>query len=74
MFKIVMNCYRTNLFIIFLGEFDDLISALRTGDVFDKDMAQLNQKRNRRRVSNTNGNVKSVGGSRERVGSLANGL
>uniref|UniRef100_T1JFN2 FH2 domain-containing protein n=1 Tax=Strigamia maritima TaxID=126957 RepID=T1JFN2_STRMM len=31
------------------GEFDDLISALRTGDVFGEDMAKL--KRNRRRVN-----------------------
>ena len=31
------------------GEFDDLISALRTGDVFGEDLAKL--KRQRRRVS-----------------------
>jgi len=31
------------------GEFDDLISALRTGDVFGEDMAKI--KRNRKRVS-----------------------
>ncbi len=30
------------------GEFDDLISALRTGDVFGEDMAKLNKVRNRR--------------------------
>ena len=29
------------------GEFDDLISALRTGDLFGEDMAKM--KRNRRR-------------------------
>ena len=33
------------------GEFDDLISALRTGDVFGEDMAKLNKVRNRRRPS-----------------------
>ncbi|XP_035825837.1 disheveled-associated activator of morphogenesis 1 [Aplysia californica] len=33
------------------GEFDDLISALRTGDVFGEDMAKM-AKRNRRRVNN----------------------
>ncbi|KAK2166761.1 hypothetical protein NP493_1306g00020 [Ridgeia piscesae] len=33
------------------GEFDDLISALRTGDVFGEDMAKM--KRNRRRSSST---------------------
>ena len=31
------------------GEFDDLISALRTGDVFGEDMAKI--KRNRKRLS-----------------------
>ncbi len=30
------------------GEFDDLISALRTGDVFGEDMAKLSKVRNRR--------------------------
>ena len=32
------------------GEFDDLISALRTGDVFTEDMAKL-KRTQRRRVS-----------------------
>lgn len=31
------------------GEFDDLISALRTGDVFGEDIAKL--KKNRRRIT-----------------------
>ena len=45
------------------GEFDDLISALRTGDVFGEDMAKL--KRTRRKIAPT----KSVTDStRERVG------
>jgi hypothetical protein len=36
------------------GEFDDLISALRTGDVFGEDVAKF--KRSRRRLANgTNG-------------------
>ncbi|KAK6182752.1 hypothetical protein SNE40_010364 [Patella caerulea] len=42
------------------GEFDDLISALRTGDVFGEDMAKM--KRTRRRVSN------NTDMSRERMG------
>ncbi|XP_078068359.1 disheveled-associated activator of morphogenesis 2 [Mustelus asterias] len=33
-----------------VGEFDDLVSALRSGEVFDKDLSKL--KRNRKRVSN----------------------
>lgn len=48
------------------GEFDDLISALRTGDVFGEDMAKM-AKRNRRRIGNAAGDV---AGSRERQGSL----
>lgn len=32
------------------GEFDDLVSALRSGEVFDKDLSKL--KRNRKRISN----------------------
>lgn len=35
----------TNLLTLNLGEFDDLISALRTGDVFGDDMAKM--KRNK---------------------------
>ncbi|MBZ3872096.1 Disheveled-associated activator of morphogenesis 1 [Sciurus carolinensis] len=34
------------------GEFDDLVSALRSGEVFDKDLSKL--KRNRKRISNQN--------------------
>ncbi|ESO96460.1 hypothetical protein LOTGIDRAFT_159871 [Lottia gigantea] len=45
------------------GEFDDLISALRTGDVFGEDMAKM--KRTRRRVSNSNAEM-----SRERMGKI----
>ncbi|KAH9489529.1 Dishevelled associated activator of morphogenesis 2 [Bulinus truncatus] len=45
------------------GEFDDLISALRTGDVFGEDMAKL-AKRNRKRVNNP------IDFNRERQGSL----
>lgn len=55
------------------GEFDDLIKALRTGDVFGEDMAKY--KRNRKsRTASTNGNgspprLASTGreDSRERV-------
>lgn len=32
------------------GEFDDLVSALRSGEVFDKDLTKL--KRNRKRITN----------------------
>lgn len=32
------------------GEFDDLVSALRSGEVFDKDISKL--KRNRKRSGN----------------------
>lgn len=31
----------------FAGEFDDLISALRTGDVFGEDIAKLKRQRRR---------------------------
>lgn len=44
------------------GEFDDLISALRTGDVFGEDMAKM--KRTRRRA-NASGDT-----SRERIGKV----
>lgn len=33
-----------------VGEFDDLVSALRSGEVFDKDLSKL--KRNRKRSVN----------------------
>ncbi|KAM6973612.1 LOW QUALITY PROTEIN: disheveled-associated activator of morphogenesis 1 [Aplochiton taeniatus] len=41
------------------GEFDDLVSALRSGEVFDKDLSKM--KRNRKRNQNQNSD-----GSRER--------
>ncbi|XP_004055285.4 disheveled-associated activator of morphogenesis 1 isoform X1 [Gorilla gorilla gorilla] len=41
------------------GEFDDLVSALRSGEVFDKDLSKL--KRNRKRITN-----QMTDGSRER--------
>uniref|UniRef100_A0ACB8G5Z1 Disheveled-associated activator of morphogenesis 1 n=1 Tax=Sphaerodactylus townsendi TaxID=933632 RepID=A0ACB8G5Z1_9SAUR len=41
------------------GEFDDLVSALRSGEVFDKDLSKL--KRNRKRITN-----QLADGSRER--------
>ncbi|XP_061468430.1 disheveled-associated activator of morphogenesis 1 [Rhineura floridana] len=41
------------------GEFDDLVSALRSGEVFDKDLSKL--KRNRKRITN-----QMADGSRER--------
>lgn len=47
------------------GEFDDLISALRTGDVFGEDMAKL--KKTRRR-GNTPQKVVTGDTSRERIG------
>ena len=31
------------------GEFDDLVSALRSGEVFDKDLSKM--KRNRKRIN-----------------------
>lgn len=34
--------------IIFIGEFDELISALRTGDVFGEDLVKM--RRNRKRT------------------------
>lgn len=34
------------------GEFDDLVSALRSGEVFDKDLSKM--KRNRKRANNQN--------------------
>lgn len=34
------------------GEFDDLVSALRSGEVFDKDLSKM--KRNRKRPNNPN--------------------
>lgn len=42
------------------GEFDDLVSALRSGEVFDKDLSKL--KRNRKRSGN-----QGLETSRERV-------
>lgn len=42
------------------GEFDDLVSALRSGEVFDKDLSKL--KRNRKRSVNQ----LVEGGGRER--------
>ncbi|MGH0176609.1 UNVERIFIED_CONTAM: hypothetical protein FKN15_073377 [Acipenser sinensis] len=43
------------------GEFDDLVSALRSGEVFDKDLSKL--KRNRKR----SGSQLVEGSSRERA-------
>lgn len=34
------------------GEFDDLVSALRSGEVFDKDLSKM--KRNRKRINSQN--------------------
>uniref|UniRef100_A0A3B3CQY5 Dishevelled associated activator of morphogenesis 1b n=1 Tax=Oryzias melastigma TaxID=30732 RepID=A0A3B3CQY5_ORYME len=42
------------------GEFDDLVSALRSGEVFDKDLSKM--KRNRKRINN-----QSTDSSRERA-------
>lgn len=50
------------LFLFSLGEFDDLISALRTGDVFGEDMAKM--KRTRRRAN------APADPSRERIGKI----
>ncbi|XP_015272589.1 PREDICTED: disheveled-associated activator of morphogenesis 2-like [Gekko japonicus] len=47
------------------GEFDDLVSALRSGEVFDKDLSKL--KRNRKRSGN-----QSLETSRERTVSKLN--
>uniref|UniRef100_A0A8C5FP99 Disheveled-associated activator of morphogenesis 1 n=1 Tax=Gadus morhua TaxID=8049 RepID=A0A8C5FP99_GADMO len=41
------------------GEFDDLVSALRSGEVFDKDLSKM--KRNRKRINST-----TTDGGRER--------
>lgn len=41
------------------GEFDDLVSALRSGEVFDRDLSQMNRRKQRKN------NV--VDGSRERA-------
>lgn len=30
------------------GEFDDLVSALRSGEVFDKDLSKMNRRKQRR--------------------------
>lgn len=43
-----------------VGEFDDLVSALRSGEVFDKDLSKL--KRNRKR----SGKEPAEGSGRER--------
>lgn len=48
--------------VLFVGEFDELISALRTGDVFGEDLMKM--RRNRKR-----GGL-SVGHARERGGKL----
>lgn len=47
------------------GEFDDLVSALRSGEVFDKDLSKL--KRNRKRSGN-----QGLETSRERVATKLN--
>lgn len=53
------------------GEFDDLISALRTGDVFGEDMAKFKRSRKSRIASNGNSpprmNSLNREDSRERV-------
>ncbi|KAM4542826.1 disheveled-associated activator of morphogenesis 1-like [Odontesthes bonariensis] len=36
------------------GEFDDLVSALRSGEVFDKDLSKMNRRRQRRHNSFSN--------------------
>lgn len=60
------------------GEFDDLISALRTGDVFGDDMAKMKRNRtptatgstanNKRRTSAT---TTVIAASRDRIGQQA---
>ncbi|XP_070577470.1 disheveled-associated activator of morphogenesis 2-like isoform X2 [Ptychodera flava] len=50
------------------GEFDDLISALRTGDVFGEDMAKLRKNRKRQVPAQGVGHGKNSEYSRERVG------
>jgi len=47
------------------GEFDDLISALRTGEVFGEDMAKLKQRNGRKRMPQQKTSTKIV---RERIG------
>jgi len=49
------NC----VYVLISGEFDDLVSALRTGEYFDNDLAKM--KRNRKRVT------AHVNTSRERI-------
>lgn len=53
------------------GEFDDLISALRTGDVFGEDVAKFKRSRKNRIVGGSPPRRNSVNreDSRERVGS-----
>jgi hypothetical protein len=63
-FEPALMSHLFNLFSVPKGEFDDLISALRTGDVFGEDMAKL--KRTRRKLSTPSASVETV---RERVGS-----
>ena len=48
-----------DVYTVLSGEFDDLVSALRTGDIFGDDIAKM--KRNRRRVG------ANISTSRERV-------
>ena len=62
-------CYQANRLIILiciLGEFDDLISALRTGDVFGEDMAKLKRGRRSRATVQRNG----IDTSRERINKI----
>ncbi|XP_072222210.1 disheveled-associated activator of morphogenesis 1-like [Leuresthes tenuis] len=42
------------------GEFDDLVSALRSGEVFDKDLSKLNRRRQRRHNSFNNSRERPV--------------
>lgn len=49
------------------GEFDDLISALRTGDVFGEDVAKFKRARKSKIAQNSNG---TKGGSPPRRTSL----
>jgi dishevelled associated activator of morphogenesis len=48
------------------GEFDDLISALRTGDVFGEDMAKFKRSRKTRAGPTTNGNHANTSPPRNR--------
>jgi dishevelled associated activator of morphogenesis len=48
------------------GEFDDLISALRTGDVFGEDMAKFKRSRKTRTGPTTNGNHTNTSPPRNR--------